>query len=196
MSATDKFSIAPSLALLYEEAMAEVYDVDRFVPKAQWDKVYAVEQELVRKGMDINHYAKTIARLWHLWCDEKELSCVPLNVFIGPKSIQWYRNYQMFGVDVISPSRMEAIILHDEVTLALLYIGSITKGQPVTMRKLRNTVRTSPEWWSAYEADELPTLKAAEQVCGILGIEYTTSDYNTIAEVVRGRNLHMEQRLS
>jgi hypothetical protein len=178
--------------MAYEEAVAEVYDVDKFVPKAQWQRVYDVERELVEAGVDINHYARTVARLWVSWCSERKMDGLPLNVFIGRKSVQWYKEYQLFGVEVLPADRAKAVILHDEVTLALLFIRSRLAGSTVTMRYLRSVVRLSPDWHLAYEADELPTIKAAEQACGILGIECTTTDYQGIVEGLRDRKLPVE----
>jgi hypothetical protein len=193
---TDTFHIPPALVLAYEEAVAEVYDVDKYVPKRDWARVYAVEQGLVRKGVDINHFARTVARLWKQWCDDKDMKAVPLNAAIGEKSVNWYLQYQTFGVDVLPPDRAKAVILHDEVTLALLFIRSRLSGSNVSMRYLRGTIRLSPDWHQAYEDNLLPTLEAATQVCAILRVECTSSSYYDIIEVLSERKLHMEQGIS
>lgn len=181
--------IRPALVGYYIDAMKRVYDAIRRVKQDQYPQFERVEHMLLERGLYPENYAITVARLWKYWCLERRLRCLPVNVFLGNKSVRWYEEYAMFGVDVVAPKVYRAKILADEYELARAVIRLVMNGEVVPERVLVGTMNLSPEWHQANAEGIRPRQEVASALAGIYGVECTTFDYVMLGDRIRHKRL-------
>lgn len=186
----------PNLVIHYIDAMRTEYNHDSWVHSKHYDRFVDAELRLMRKGINPKHYAQTIAKLWKLWCKDQGLPCVPINTFLGQKSMNWYANYAMFAIDLVNPDYERAKVLSEEYMLASYLIRSRLEGHDILESELIERVNLSEHWHLANAEDRRPKSEVAEAIAELCGVECLTNDYNKLSEVIRDRQIRLEQAIS
>jgi hypothetical protein len=176
----------------YVSAIREEYGIFVRVKEDKYKKFAAREAELLAKGHSPKQYAHSIARYWHNWCDEREFGHLPINIFLGPKSLNWYEHYAMFGVDIVSPSEYKAWILADEYNLACFFINTLLLGADLVEVEAIEYLRLSEHWHQANADGNRPKTEVAKAIAEMRGVECLTNDYGKLAEAIHDRQVRLE----
>jgi hypothetical protein len=179
----------PMLAVRYRDAMKNVYHCSVRVPEEKYPRFAKRETELRHAAIGLEDYSVTVSKMWKWWVAQQRLRCLPVNIFLGPKSKAMY--VRSYPVDLVSNDADKAIILNDELILATLCIT-----REVPERIVIENIILSELWKAAYERGQRPISDVSVLLCKLYGLECTTTSYVEIGELLRGNKIQMEQRLS
>lgn len=169
----------PALADEYQWAIKLVYGQYIKVPEKQWKRFEDLQVKLTHEAVDIKEYAVTVAKVWRSYCAQLNLKYVPINMFLGPKSQErFWKTHGYKFVDLVSPDKVAAQVLHDEVSVAKLYIDN--RGE-VKLSELARWLPLSEDWWQAYEAEERPVRQAVDMLLDLYHVPHLPArNYNDI----------------
>lgn len=185
----------PNLVQYYIDVMREEYGATPVVNKSLYTRFSEFEVRLMEHGFGVQHYAKTVARLWKDWCKKKGFKLLPVNTFLGSKSLQWYKEYAIFAIDFVGADAYQAHIYHDEFTIARVFVEQVISGNDFIMiDDVIKSLELSYEWKQAYRDGNRPVAKVAEDLAELYGIECTTTDYQELAWIIADKQEQLHER--
>ena len=122
----------------------------------------------------------TVARMWQEWISRKDLSFVPIKLFCGKASWEWFLDLQAKkSVDLVNTNPSSAIVLRDELNIGFLVVKSGLSEQEAIQYS-----KPSKNWLNRKKR---PLKESCIIICALLGIRSDSLDYTKLRDLYRRR---------
>lgn len=125
-----------NLARLYIQHMRDDYHSSASIPKKQAMKFVEREIDLVNAGISIPHYAKTVSQLFMGWCSEKNLYCIPANIFVSEFAYQKYIDFRQKASVKLDDVDDSERVFFTELQLCSVLFNTMRSSTPATEDQL------------------------------------------------------------
>lgn len=181
-------SFEPQLVRFYKLAQDKIFHVQPFMHSKYWPRFADFEILLSELDFTPRDYSYTVTEILKKWCKDRNLKCVPRNVFTGNWALERYQ--KVMGSATVSIMGADEVdreaLLYAELSVARRYIyENAVMRNVIGLRSIVRDMRQllNPEWLELYDNRGKRPIKDAMQ---ILNEEFGT-DFSNYAELVDWR---------